>query len=61
MATNPSTVRDTPRAKPASEIRASRKGMAVPDDALSRPVRRRGMDNPRFDERAPKHAYRRND
>src|SRR5205809_7568921 len=31
---NPNPVGDTPRSKPASEIRSSRKGVTAPDDAF---------------------------
>ncbi len=55
MTANPNPVGDTPRSKPASEIRSSRKGVTAPDDAFRCRVRRRGVDNPRFEERQCEH------
>jgi hypothetical protein len=55
MTANPNPVGDTARSKPASEIRSSRKGVTAPDDAFRCPVRRRGVDNPRFEERQCEH------
>jgi len=43
------------RSQPASELRPRRKGMAVPDDSSRCPVRRRSMDDPRFDGRDREH------
>jgi hypothetical protein len=61
VAARPNPVGRALRSQPASKLRPRRKGMAVPDDSSRCPVRRRSMDDPRFNGRDCKHHGRRKD